>query len=211
MSDRGFLGRVTRVLYRATSLGLPKGPHVTRYGMYKALEELALTWGGTERGVSISNSDQLARVMGFSGPLEQRSYPSHDLRTLPDEDASYDALFADQVLEHVEATPDVPIGESFRVVRPGGLVVHTTCFINPRHGFPSDFWRFTPEALELLVRPHGEVVLCGGVGSRWTWLMDAAGLRFVPVPHATWHPMHRIAVADDPLWHVSTWVVARKR
>jgi len=179
--------------------------------MYRALERVSLTWEPGTEAVSISGSTSLARRMGFTGTLNERSFPEFDIRALPDESERYQALFADQVLEHVEASPDIPMRESFRVVRSGGVVVHTTCFINPRHGFPSDFWRFTPEALALLVRPHGDVLHVGGVGSRWIWVMDYLGLRFVKVPHNRWHPAHRIATHTDRDWYVTTWVIARKR
>jgi hypothetical protein len=36
------------------------------------------------------------------------------------------------------------------VLRPGGLVCHTTWFIDPTHAAPKDLWRFTPDALRLL-------------------------------------------------------------
>lgn len=67
------------------------------------------------------------------------------------------------------------------MVRPGAFVVHTTCFINPIHGAPNDYWRFTPHALRLL-------------------FADAA----------TWHPPHRAAIRNDPEWPIVTWIVARK-
>jgi hypothetical protein len=97
-----------------------------------------------------------------------------------------------------------------RVLRPGGVAIHTTCFINPIHGYPSDFWRFTPDALALLHRNWSVVHKVGGWGNRRVWSVVADGLRFAGVPHARWHPMHTFAMQNDPLWPIVTWVVARK-
>jgi hypothetical protein len=96
------------------------------------------------------------------------------------------------------------------VLKPGGIAVHTTCFINPIHDAPADYWRFTPEALRHLARGFGEIIAADGWGNRAVWLVDAVGLRMMPIPHAPWHPLHRIATRNDALWPVVTWIVARK-
>ncbi|HRI17998.1 MAG TPA: iron-sulfur cluster assembly protein [Burkholderiaceae bacterium] len=126
-----------------------------------------------------------------------------------DADASFANIVTDQVLEHVGGDPKVAIDESLRVLVPGGVAVHTTCFINPVHDAPADYWRFTPEALRLLCRDY-EVLGAGGWGNKWVWVVDALGLRFDPVPHSAWHPLHRVATHDDPTWPVVTWIVVRK-
>jgi ubiquinone/menaquinone biosynthesis C-methylase UbiE len=58
-----------------------------------------------------------------------------DLHTFGDN--TFDAVASDQVLEHVEGDPFVAIAESVRVVKAGGFVVHTTCFLNSLHGAPT--------------------------------------------------------------------------
>jgi 2-polyprenyl-3-methyl-5-hydroxy-6-metoxy-1,4-benzoquinol methylase len=45
-------------------------------------------------------------------------------------------VVSDQVLEHVVGDPQTAIDETLRVLRPGGIVIHTTCFMNPIHGAP---------------------------------------------------------------------------
>ena len=100
--------------------------------------------------------------------------------------------------------------ETLRVLKPGGIAVHTTCFINPIHGVPSDYWRFTPEALRFLARRFSKVLQVAGFGNQAIWVIAAIGLRLHPVPHAKWHPLHKVATVNDPLWPVVTWVVAQK-
>ncbi len=56
-----------------------------------------------------------------------------------------------ETLEHVE-NPLQAMAEIFRVLRPGGLVVLSSCMDFPVHEHPADYWRFTPQGLDLLLR-----------------------------------------------------------
>jgi SAM-dependent methyltransferase len=150
-------------------------------------------------------------MLGFSdAQIVDASYPEYTIFDLPFEDQTFDAVVSDQVLEHVQGDPQQAIDETFRVLKPDGLALHTTCFINPMHACPNDYWRFTPHALELLTAKHGDVVDVGGWGNPYVWLYCALGLRFVPVPHSRWHPGHWVATKNDPAWPISTWVLVRK-
>jgi len=205
------IGRIARAGFRASTLGLEKGHHVTRYYMYKHLAMHSSPRDAQSRVLSISGSYRLARVLGFSdAQVVDASYPEYTIFDLPFEDETFDAVVSDQVLEHVEGDPHQAIDETFRVLKPGGLALHTTCFINPMHAWPNDFWRFTPQALELLTAKHGDVVDVGGWGNPYVWLYSALGLRFVPVPHSRWHPGHWVATKNDPAWPISTWVLVHK-
>ncbi|HWM89470.1 MAG TPA: methyltransferase domain-containing protein [Thermoanaerobaculia bacterium] len=198
-------------LLRLTSLGFDRGPHVTRYLMYQRLAGLGTAMAQGAPVLSISDSQPLCRILGFSdGNIVNVSYPEVSITSLPFEDASFDSIVSDQVLEHVRGNPQVAIDESFRVLRPGGIAVHTTCFINPIHNVPGDFWRFTPAGLALMVSPHGRVLEVGGWGNLWAWPYIWLGMRYEPIPHARWHPFHWIATHNSAGWPISTWVVARK-
>ena len=193
---------------------LPHGAHVTRYSMYKVLSDSCQD-GSHGRGkpvLVISGSEQLASLVGFDqASLVNVEYPEYNILDLHHLDGGqYDAVVSDQVLEHVEGDPQQAFNESLRLLKPGGLAVHATCFINPIHGAPSDFWRFTPEALKWLARDFSEILYAGGWGNRRIWVLDWLGLRFKPIPHARWHPLHNFAVANNELWPVVTWVIARK-
>jgi ubiquinone/menaquinone biosynthesis C-methylase UbiE len=88
-------------------------------------------------------------------------------------------------MEHVAGDPQRAIDEAFRVLRPGGLAIHTTCFINPIHEGPGDFWRFTPAALRLLCTRFSSVIKCGGWGNPYVWIVVWLGLRRDAVPRAS--------------------------
>ena len=164
------------------------------------------------RVLSISHSANLAELMQVK-PTEvvSANYPEHNMVALSFPDESFDFVFSDQVLEHVAGDPFQAISECRRVLRSGGVAVHTTCFVNPVHGVPQDFWRFTPDALALLHENWSRIIEVSGWGNFDVWdIAVRDGLRFVPVPHATWHPLHSMAIRNDPLWPIVTWIVAVK-
>lgn len=82
--------------------------------------------------------------------LDEKASPDvlHDLeQPLPLADASYDHVLLINVLEHVFEYRKL-LREAARVVRPGGSVAIVVPFLFPVHPSPSDFWRFTLQALE---------------------------------------------------------------
>ena len=196
----------------ASAIGFKKGPHVTRYSMYKRLGEVGQSLGRPEGKVlNISHSDVLIEVLGLQ-PTEivNADYPEHNMLSLKFDDNSFDVVVADQVLEHVEGNPQQAIDECFRVLKPGGLAIHTTCFINPIHDAPGDYWRFSPQGLDLLHKDWSKVIEYGGWGNFDVWRLVRNHARWVGIPHASWHPLHRIATRNEPIWPIVTWVIARK-
>lgn len=188
------------------------GPPVTRVVMYRTLAEVCRPLvGDVGSCLVISGSGRLAVALGIpQEALETAAYPEVDLRALPHADGTFDAVVTDQVLEHVAAPPSRVVREAARVVRAGGLLVHTTCFVNPRHDAPSDYWRFSPEALRLLHEEEGHrVVHCGSWGNRWVLAGDPIGLRYLRVdPSRPRGLLHRLATTNHPKWPICTWVVA---
>lgn len=207
-----FLQNLRANFWRATMAGLDRGPHITRYAMYDQLrktgEKLPKRTGDV---LSISDSTNFIDLLGINATsITEANYPDHNFLSLKFPDQSFDFIFSDQVLEHVEGDPQQAIDESWRVLRPGGIAVHTTCFINPIHPFPKDFWRFTPDALALLGRKFSRVIDCQGWGNFEAWLLIRDGLRFEGIPHAPWHPLHRLAIRNDPDWPIVTWIILEK-
>jgi ubiquinone/menaquinone biosynthesis C-methylase UbiE len=156
---------VRALLARALGLsmkGLARGPHITRLFMYRHLAQSRQAPKSTVKVLSISHSDRLCDVLGLDRQSRvEANYPAVSMLSLPYPDSSFDYVVSDQVLEHVEGDPQQAIDETLRVLRPGGLAIHATCFINPIHGAPGDFWRFTPAALRLLCRRFSTIIECG--------------------------------------------------
>ncbi len=78
-----------------------------------------------------------------------------DLHKLPQHwTGHFDALVAVAVFEHLER-PWIAAKEVARVLKPGGFVYVSTHQTFPLHGYPSDFFRFSKEALALIFRDAG--------------------------------------------------------
>ncbi len=96
--------------------------------------------------------------------------------TLPVADDTVDLVLSTQVLEHVD-DPALYLSECARVLRPGGSLVLTTHGIMYIHRDPQDYWRWTCDGLEKVVREAGlEVQRSEGVLG-----LVPAGLQLVQV------------------------------
>lgn len=74
-----------------------------------------------------------------------------DGRTIPLDAASVDSAMATEVLEHCP-DPLAVLRESHRVIKPGGMLFLTVPFLWPLHDVPYDEHRYTPFALERLLK-----------------------------------------------------------
>ncbi len=208
---RKILKIIARALYRLTTAGLSKGPRVTRYYMYKHLSRYSEPRSEDLKVLSISHSERLARLLGFNDKqITDVSCPEFNILRMPFKDGEFDAVVSGQVLEHIEGQPQSAIDELFRVLKPNGISLQTTCFINPIHGCPNDYWRFTPDALKLLTEQHGDILDVGGWGNLCVLLFMFIGLRFKHVPSARWHPANWLATKNNSRWPIVTWVLTRK-
>ncbi|MCA9469415.1 MAG: methyltransferase domain-containing protein [Nitrospira sp.] len=212
MTIKNVLRIFVNILYKLSTAGLSKGPHVTRYFMYKHLsKKYAEPRSENLRVLSVSRSQHLARLLGFDDrQITDVSYPEFNIFSLPFGDDYFDAVVSDQVMEHLEGNPQFAIDEVFRILKPNGIFLHTTCFINPVHGCPNDYWRFTPDALKLLTEKHGRIWEVGGWGNPYVWLFIAMGLRSRPIPNSRWHPAHWLAIKNNQAWPIVTWVIGQK-
>ncbi len=81
-----------------------------------------------------------------------------DVENLAFPDGSFGAVIAMNTFEHVSRFWR-GFDEVFRVLRPDGAVVLSCPFYFHIHKHPRDYWRFTPEALELLLEKYPYKVL----------------------------------------------------
>lgn len=191
----------------------PARTHITRVSMHHALRNLIVDEDDDEKTcLCISQSHPLADVIGAAKAQRTiTSFPDVNMLALPYEDNSFDFVVSDQVLEHVEGDPFHAIAESVRVTKPGGAIVHTSCFMNFMHMIPLDFWRFTPQSLALLMKNSGtEVIKTGGWGNREAWTYMQLGYRSKKVPEVPGNPIYELAMKNEKKWPVVTWVAARK-
>ena len=119
------------------------------------------------------------------------------VEALPLDDASFDLVLCNQVLEHCDDPPQA-VRELRRVTAPGGRVLASTHGVQVYHPSPHDLWRWTHTGLERLFRDHAEwraVEVRPGAGTTSTLSMllghflellaGRAGLRVAARPFVT--------------------------
>lgn len=82
-----------------------------------------------------------------SGPNVDRI---ENLEALTLADGTVGAVVCVDTLEHVRR-PEAAVAQMLRVLRPGGVLLLASVMDFPIHHYPSDYWRFTPEAFRLLL------------------------------------------------------------
>jgi hypothetical protein len=66
----------------------------------------------------------------------------------------FSGVLCSEVLEHV-ARPWLALPKLHEIMQPGGWMVVTTLTSFPIHGFPDDYYRYTPSGLKLLLQDAG--------------------------------------------------------
>lgn len=100
--------------------------------------------------------------------LDMEPAPSVDIvgdgRSMPLADASIDVVLITQVLEHIPE-PLAVLSEIRRVLKPGGTLLLSVPSIFPKHGWPGDYWRYTLEGLQWILRDFQSVKVQGEAGT----------------------------------------------
>jgi SAM-dependent methyltransferase len=122
-------------------LHLPDGATVLDYGCADMKYRDLFAPGIAYVGADIPGNPDASVVISADG-------------TLPVPDASVDAVFSSQVLEHV-ADPALYLAECARILRPGGRLLLSTHGIMVYHRDPVDYWRWTGEGLRRIVGQAG--------------------------------------------------------
>ena len=113
------------------------------------------------RNMILKGAPRVTRYLGMD--LEANAVAgyrkvSHDLYwdgvNIPLDDKSVDSAMATEVLEHCP-DPGAVLIEIARVMRAGGVLFFTVPFLWPLHDVPYDEYRYTPFALERLLREAG--------------------------------------------------------
>jgi hypothetical protein len=83
-----------------------------------------------------------------------------NLRSLTFADNEIGTALCLDTLEHCE-DPFAACRELHRVGRTGGVCVVSSVMFFPVHGYPNDYWRFTPEGMRTLLSPFDDVWVTG--------------------------------------------------
>lgn len=118
-----------------------------------------------------------------------------DAHDLPFEDATFDAVIVQAVLEHV-ADPTRCVAEIYRVLKPDGLVYSETPFMQQVHLRGFDFTRFTHLGHRRLFRWFTEVesgVVAGpGTALAWSWRYFLSSLSSRPAAADALYKLGRV-------------------
>ncbi len=189
--------------------------HLTRYRMYKRIRECleennCLPIRGKILGISgIKNFYSLIDMKNTE--LVETEYPQVDMQNLPFKDNSFDFVISDQVIEHLK-DPQKATRETYRILKKGGIAIHTTCFLIYLHPSPKDFWRFSSEALKLLCRDFSKILQCESWGNRIAILFCFLSDRFrlLSIPDRKWSIRRLIANYNEKKYPMVTWIVVKK-
>lgn len=190
----------------------------SRYSMYTSIQSVVNKLTDINNVTFIGEDGTSGLLSMFTGNVNitTTNYPAVNIMDLPYSDNSKQCLVIDQVLEHVR-DPWKSVSEVYRVLTPGGIMILTTCLMNPVHyasqedeqnGTVNDFWRFTPHGLEVLCDGFSSIIQCAGGGDFKFIYNCMTGMR-----HKTVHPgsqLESLAMADDGKHYLHVWVVARK-
>jgi len=212
------VSRCARLLWTLSIAGLNRQTHIVRYQMYRRIKEATQGLDLSGKVLSVSRSEHLCHLIGIrTEQITTANYPAFTLCSLNIESDSYDVVVSDQVLEHVHCNPQEAVDEIFRVLKPGGVAINTTCFLTPFHGEPvygaegaGDYWRFTCHGLRYLHRRYSSIIAADGWGNPFMGVVNALGLTRMPVPDETWHPLHKLATHNRDSYHYVVWIVAQK-
>lgn len=80
----------------------------------------------------------------------------HDLHALGFADNTIGMALLLDTVEHVRE-PWAALAEVHRCLRPGGVVILTSHFFFPIHGYPEDFWRFSSSGFAVLLKDFSVV------------------------------------------------------
>jgi SAM-dependent methyltransferase len=152
-----------------------------RTAEHRALERITLSGevldlGGEARSNHALHLAEGATVTTVNISTETDADIVADLeKPLPIANASYDAALLMNVLEHVFEYRAL-LNECARVLRPGGKVVIIVPYLFPYHASPSDFHRYSKEALSRSLTAAGfngvavEALGTGVFAARWLML-----------------------------------------
>lgn len=99
----------------------------------------------------------IQKIFNHPSYVVAEDYPVVDVQNLSSyKSNSYDFVILDQVLEHV-ADPKAALKEVYRILKKGGWLILTTPFLVQIHPAPHDYWRFTKEGMNELLRSYSAV------------------------------------------------------
>lgn len=158
-----------KVLPYSRTFGAERGSPVGRYYVEKFLRENAdsvtgrcLEFGEDRYKSYFPKITEHEIVDIIERPGVKYVCDIHDPKGMPKN--HFNAIICTQVFEHL-AYPEKAAKSLYDLMAPDGILLLTAPFINPVHYVPTDFRRFTPECLSMIIEESGfnvEIASFGG-------------------------------------------------
>lgn len=166
---RQLLAIYQREAYFPSVLGLLINPfYFARKGLAKHVTDLAVNITGKTLDVGCGTKPyahlyQSTEYVGLEIDTPQNRANKladfyYDGNSFPFKDGSFDSVVANEVFEHV-FNPDNFLGETFRILKPEGMVLLTMPFVWDEHEQPYDFARYSSFGIKALLEKHGFEVI----------------------------------------------------
>jgi len=185
--------------------------HLTRYSMYRQIGDV-IQHRLAGRILGISGIENFyGWIDGAASEVVEVAYPDVDMQKLRFADEEFDVVISDHVLAHIR-DPRLALSEAFRVLKVGGLGIHTTRACGPPSRYPEDYYRFLRDGLLAICPRDLEVLQLGSWGNRFAMglmLIRDPFFRFMQIPEK---PGIRrwLATYNEDDYPIHTWIVARK-
>jgi SAM-dependent methyltransferase len=129
-------------------------------------------WEGLDRFLAAAPTAQILNTDIYCGPYVHVLNDAHHLAFADD---SFDMVITQAVLEHV-LDPPVAVQEFWRVLKPSGLVLDDTPFLQPVHAGAYDFTRYTPVGQRALFKrfTQEDAGISAGPMSALRWSIEHA-------------------------------------
>jgi len=144
------------------NFGYSRGTPVGRYYVEKFLRESSgfvkgrcLEFGDHRYRSLFPNVSIYQVISIYAAPGVDYVCDIHDPVCLPE--ARFDSIICTQTIEHL-VSPETAAKNLFRSLKPAGVLLLTAPFINNIHYDPTDFRRFSPEGVRLILESAGFVI-----------------------------------------------------
>ena len=185
-----------------------------RTTMYERLHPVVSNFQSPSKCLFLGGRSRLAKEMpdGIeklnTDVRGRRGLPAINAEETPYDDNQWDYIVSDQMLEHVRK-PWKAVVEMHRIVKPGGIVVCTTCSYNPVHPSPLDCYRFMPDGMKVLFEDFSSVHV-DTWGSRDAMMYLMKGGKAKDYPNEPDERMKNAMESDDKKFPWMIWAVATK-
>ena len=180
--------------------------HFSRYAMYRSIENWCSTHPCSGNGKTVGGVSKITELYPSVNWEVTDLTTGVNVECLPWGDGSIDILVADQMLEHVPR-PWIARDEMLRVLKPGGILIVTTCFLQIHHT-EHLYFTFHMEGLSSLFNQYLTDVVCEGWGNRIANdLINYSDTRWAKVQGA----LQYLVDTSDPKAPFCTWIMGRKK